>query len=80
MKRTSSERQAVSETMRLYTAWIAVLMEQLGTDVIRVRAGEIAGALDGFACAVSREGDEYVIRLDGPCGGEGAPEGREAEP
>lgn len=77
----AAAEQAVSEVMRLYTAWIAVLLKRLGTDVVRVGAGEITGALDGFSCTVSREGSteggaegsaeggEYVIRL---CGAEGS--------
>lgn len=73
------DRQAVSEVMRLYTAWIAVLMKRLETDVLRVGVREITEALDGFSCAVSREEDEYVIRLGGAPEEPASGDGKEAD-
>ena len=54
---------AVEETLKLYHAWLGYLLTRLKTDVLRVRTEDIRRALDGFSCAVSREGEEYVIRL-----------------
>lgn len=79
----AAAEQAVSELMRLYTAWIAVLLKRQGTDVIRVGTNEIAGALEGFSCTVSREGGaesgEYVIRLSAAEGSADPAGGKEAD-
>ena len=55
---------AVEETLRLYHAWLGYLLERQGDDVLRVKAEDIRLALERFVCAVAREGDEYVIRLE----------------
>ena len=54
---------AVSETLRLYHAWLGYLLRRMGEDTLRVKVADITGALDGFTCSVRREGDEYVIDL-----------------
>ena len=55
---------AVEETLKLYHAWLGYLLTLIKADTIRVKASDITSALDSFTCTVSREGDEYVIRLD----------------
>lgn len=55
---------AVEETLKLYHAWLGYLLTLIKADTIRVKASDITKALDNFTCTVSREGDEYVIRLD----------------
>ena len=54
---------AVEETVRLYHAWLGYLLAKQGDDVLRVKAEEIREALERFVCSATREGDEYVIRL-----------------
>ena len=58
---------AVEETMGLYHAWLRYLLTLTGTDTLRVKASDVAVA-EGVFCTVTREGDEYVIRLDKPKG------------
>ena len=55
---------AVEETLKLYHAWLGYLLTLIKADTIRVKASDITKALDNFTCTVSREGDEYVIRMD----------------
>jgi hypothetical protein len=55
---------AIEETLKLYHAWLGYLLTLIKADTIRVKASDITKALDNFTCTVSREGDEYVIRLD----------------
>ena len=55
---------AIEETLKLYHAWLGNLLTLITADTIRVKASDITKALDSFTCTVSREGDEYVIRLD----------------
>ena len=55
---------AVEETMKLYHAWLGYLLTQSKADTLRVKASDITSALDNFSCTVTREGDEYVIRLE----------------
>lgn len=55
---------AVEETLKLYHAWLGYLLTLIKADTIRVKATDITKALDNFTCSVTREGDEYVIRLD----------------
>lgn len=55
---------AVEETLKLYHAWLGYLLTLIKADTIRVKATDITKALDNFTCTVTREGDEYVIRLD----------------
>ena len=52
--------------MRLYHAWIGYLLTRLGERTVRVQAEDIRAAMDKFRCSVSREGDDYVIRLSDP--------------
>ena len=59
---------AMEETLRLYHAWLGYLLTMQGADTLRVKAADIRRALDDLSCSVSREGDEYIIRLGG--GGE----------
>ena len=59
---------AVEETLKLYHAWLGYLLTRQGEEVLRVGAGEIRGALEHFSCSVSREGEEYVIRVGKPHG------------
>ena len=33
---------------------------------LRIKASDVAAVLDGVTCTVTREGDEYVIRIDRP--------------
>ena len=54
---------AIEETLKLYHAWLGYLLTLLRVDTLRVRVENIKTALDDFSCAVVREGDEYVIRL-----------------
>lgn len=54
---------ALEETLRLYHAWLGYLLRRMGCDTLRVAAGDIRRALEGFSCSVSREGEEYVIRM-----------------
>ena len=55
---------AIEETLKLYHAWLGYLLTLIKADTIRVKASDITKALDNFTCTVTREGDEYVIRLD----------------
>lgn len=55
---------AVEETLKLYHAWLGYLLSLIRADTLRVKASDITTALDKFSCTVTREGDEYVIRLD----------------
>ena len=59
---------AMEETLRLYHAWLGYLLTLQGEEVLRVKAADIRRALEALSCSVTREGDEYVIRLQG--GGE----------
>ena len=59
----TAARDAVYETMRLYHAWIGYLLTRLGEQTVRVQVEDVRRAMDRFQCAVSREGDAYVIRL-----------------
>lgn len=54
---------AFEETKKLYDAWLGYLLGLVGTDTLRVKADDISKALEGFSCAVTREGDEYVISI-----------------
>ena len=60
---------ALEETMRLYHAWLGYLLTRDRVEVLRVKASDIAAARDSYTCTVTREGDEYVIRLDRGEGG-----------
>ena len=55
---------AVEETLKIYHAWLGYLLTLIEADTLRVKASDITAALDRFTCSVTREGDEYVIRLD----------------
>ena len=54
---------AFEETKQLYDAWLGYLLGLVGTDTLRVKTDDISKALEGFSCAVTREGDEYVISI-----------------
>ena len=56
---------AMEETLRLYHAWLGYLLTLQGQEVLRVKAEDIRAALGTLSCTVTREGDEYVIRLSG---------------
>lgn len=56
---------AMEETMGLYHAWLRYLLTLTGEDTLHVKASDVAAA-EGVTCTVTREGDEYVIRLDRP--------------
>ena len=56
----------MEETRGLYHAWLRYLLTLMGADTLRVKASDVAAVLDGVTCTVTREGDEYVIRLDRP--------------
>lgn len=55
--------EAFEEAKKLYDAWLGYLLGLVGTDTLRVKADDISKALEGFSCAVAREGDEYVISI-----------------
>lgn len=55
---------AVEETMKLYHAWLGYLLSLVQADTLRVKVSDITTALDCFTCTVTREGDEYVIRME----------------
>lgn len=55
--------EAYYEAKKLYDAWLGYLLGLVGTDTLRVKADDISKALEGFSCAVAREGDEYVISI-----------------
>ena len=55
---------ALEETLKLYHAWLGYLLTLVEADTLRVKASDITSALDNFSCTVTREGEEYVIRLD----------------
>lgn len=52
---------AVSETLRLYHAWLGYLLRRLGQDEVRVSAAELGQAIGRLACRVRREDGDYVI-------------------
>ena len=54
---------AVEETLSLYHAWLGYLLTRQGEANLRVKAEDIRAAMDKFSCSVTREGEEYVIRL-----------------
>ncbi len=60
---------AVEETMGLYHAWLRYLLTLMGADTLRVKVSDVTAVLDSITCTVTREGDEYVIRLDREEGG-----------
>ena len=55
---------AVEETIRLYHAWLAVLLGKLNAREVRVGVSEIKDALGKFQCSVAKEGDNYVICME----------------
>ena len=55
---------AMEETMGLYHAWLRYLLTLTGTDTLRVKASDVTAVAESASCTVTREGDEYVIRLD----------------
>lgn len=55
--------EAFEETKKLYDAWLGYLLGLVGTDTLRVKVDDISKALEGFSCAVTHEGDEYVISI-----------------
>ena len=57
--------EAYEEAISLYHAWLGVLLRHMGQGELRVKAQEISQGLGSLSCEVSREGDEYVIRLTG---------------
>ena len=57
---------AVEETMGLYHAWLRYLLNLVGTDTLRVKVSDVVAVAEGVTCTVTREGDEYVIRIDRP--------------
>ena len=61
--RKAQTADAVEETLRLYHAWLAVLLRRLDTHELTVDAQEIRDAIGQLKCAVSKEGDCYVIRM-----------------
>lgn len=69
--------EAAEETIRLYTAWLALLLKRLNGTVIRVSREELREALDGLSCAIGLEGDTYVIYPDGKVPESGAKNGEE---
>ncbi len=54
---------AVKEAMSVYSAWLAYLLTRLGESELRVPVADIAQALKSIRCDVSREGEDYVIRM-----------------
>lgn len=59
----SATQDGMEETLRLYHAWLALLLEKLHTQEIRVGVGELKEALKQCRCSVSKEGDDYVIQM-----------------
>ena len=59
---------AMEETMGLYHAWLRYLLTLTGTDTLRVKASDVTAVAESASCTVTREGDEYVIRLNKPKG------------
>lgn len=55
--------EAFEEAKKLYDAWLGYLLGLVGTDTLRVKADDISKALEGLSCAVTRDGDEYVISI-----------------
>ena len=53
----------MEETLKLYHAWLGYLLTRQQVNTLRVKAEDIRAALDSFSCTVTREGEEYVIRL-----------------
>ena len=60
---TAVPASALEEMMGLYNAWLGYLLTLHGEGDLRVKAEDIRDALGRFSCAVTREGEEYVIRL-----------------
>ena len=67
----------VSETIRLYNAWLALLLGRLGDTVIRVSGDELRDALNRLSCTIVREGDAYVIRTGSAANESGTKPGEE---
>ena len=67
---------AVEETMKLYHAWLGYLLSLAQADTLRVKVTDITTALDRFTCTVTREGDEYIIRMEKRAGHDGEAETR----
>lgn len=55
---------AMAEVMQLYHSWLGYLLNRMGTDTLRVKTEDISRGLALLRCSVTREGDEYVIRLE----------------
>lgn len=55
----------MEEMTRLYGGWLAYLLRLQGETTLRVKACDIAEAIQSLTCSVEREGDDYVITLQG---------------
>jgi len=53
----------VEETIRLYHAWLAVLLAKLDAKEVRVGVNEIKEALGQFKCTIGKDGDSYIIYM-----------------
>lgn len=54
---------AVEETINLYHAWLAVLLQRLEQQEVRVGAQELKDAIGKLKCRVGKEGATYVISM-----------------
>ena len=58
-----NNREAVDQLIHLYHAWLGYLLVRLDEEEIRVPASEIKGALGKVFCTTTKEGDDYIIRV-----------------
>lgn len=58
------DAKAVEQTISLYHAWLAVLLQHLNQQELRVGVNEIKEAIGNLKCSVAREGGSYVIRME----------------
>lgn len=57
------EWQAAEELMSLYRAWLGYLLYRLDEGEVRAPVAEVSRALDELSCVTTREGEDYVIRI-----------------
>jgi len=63
-RETMVPKSEVDEMMDVACAWIAVLLRRMGTGIHRISMADIREGLGQYRFSATREGGEYVVRLD----------------
>lgn len=56
--------KAYSQLIKIYDAWLTYLLARLGESEVRVSVADITDRLKGVGITATREGEEYVIRVE----------------